>query len=346
MKRFIVLIFCVMTLSACAGNSAGKYLPDHAINTAEGGVSVPHPANLESTDVKKVTSIIGAMDSGLFTEVVYGNSGVWPVAALTTKGDLIKGYGYLVRLNPFGTWLVNVVFPVGIEDLAGAKILMFNRDGGWAYTLKGAEIGLLPAYQTEGAVRYNPKSFDENKDDYRQSLFAAYGDTVEELDAFWKRYYTAKGGDPSLIRSCAKTYVVGSPEWADYKRSVLKEMPNGYRMPDGEIRVGKMKTDDFREVSIEIPGFTPGERYIKNGRLPIASLPFDGISLGITAASNILVDGVAASINDTWSGFTDRAQVLRKQLAPAFRSMANAYQNLIFERNLRVEQLERELRAR
>jgi hypothetical protein len=327
----IFVVFLFLGLAGCA--SSGKHLPEVAMQDPAQGVSVEAPEEMEENGVKEITTFTSRMDPGLWTEVVYG-SGVWPALARTPQGELKKGYAYLAEVNYWGDFLLRFVFAgeKGISE--GSRILYFNRDAGWAYTLKGEEV------QGE-KIKYHPEQM--NDAEYQEKLFHEFGMTMVELDDFWRKYLRERGAQPPSDLSCVQRIKVGdNGDWKNFKKKIVSRMQHKYKMGDERIRVSYLPEKQFKEVSSSIPGFDGTDRFVKRAKLPLVALPFTGVGAVASSGASVLSSAVSASIDDDWSGFYGRAKSLRYELAPNFRALCRIYKNLLRQRDQKIRELQQQ----
>lgn len=329
--HILVAFIVLAAMTGCA--SSGKSLPDMAMEDPAQAVSVKAPEQLELEEEKKVTTFTAVMDPGLWTEVVAG-SGVWPALARSTEGELKKGYAYLSEVNYWGDFLLRFVF-VGEENISpDSRILYFNRDAGWAYTLEGNEVN----------GDYNPKKFDGDEE-YQEELFTEFGMTIKDLDRFWISYLRKRGFDPSSDLSSAQYLEIGdNKDWKDFKKKLLSKMKHKYRIGDDQTRISYLSEEQFKQVAVSIPGFDGSGRFLKESKLPLVALPFTGVGMAAASGASVLSSAVTASIDDDWSGFYGRAECLRHELAPMFRDLSRVYKNLLRQRNGKIRQLRQKLK--
>ena len=325
-----IKIFGLLTIAgavmSCAHN--GQYLPKHAFENPSECISIVHPVELEKAGIEKITTFVSIMDPGLWVEVL-ANGGVWPTLALLPN-KIIEGYSYLANINYWGDFLFQSEFYCGKEELDQAKILHFNRDGGWIYQLSGDE------------VNYDPEKFDNNKG-YRQEIFGKYGLTLSELNLFWIEYLKLRGVNSSSNLSCVQSISVGSPAWQEYKEKLAAKMRHNYKMNGGKIRCGYLPIEEFRRIAIENNGFTGSERFIKHAKLPLFAIPFTGIGFVAMAGINVANSAVTAGIDTDWTGSYARAKIVRHQMAPLFRQICQIYKELLKARDEEIKRLKTDL---
>lgn len=335
----LFIVFLALGLAGCA--SSGKHLPEAAMQDPAQGISVKSPEEMEENGVKKVTTFTSKMDPGLWTEVVYG-SGVWPALARTPEGELKKGYAYLSEVNYWGDFLLRFVF-AGEEGISeDSRILYFNRDAGWAYTLRGEEVKVTKEEkEDQQKVQYDPEQMDD--EEYQQKLFREFGMTLAELDEFWRGYLRNRGAQPPSDLSSVQHIKVGdNGDWKSFKKKIVSKMKNKYKMGDEQIRVSYLPEKQFKEVSSSIPGFNGTDRFVKKANLPVAALPFTGTGMAVSSGAKVLSTAVSASIDDDWSGFYGRAETLRYKLAPNFRALCRIYKNLLRQRDQKIRELQQQ----
>lgn len=326
--RWITGFALLILLAGCA--TGNGHLPEHALKDPAQGISIPHPVEAEKAGVKAFTTFTVIMNSDLWTEVVAAG-GVFPVLGQADDGSVFKGYGYLASVNWWGDFLLQCVFAYGKGELKDAKSAVFNRDAGWAYKLDGRE------------EEYDPEKF-ENDQEYRKDFFQISGMTLSQLDESWKNYFYGQGLKPAHNLTSVQEIAVGTPEWEAYKARLAAQMPNNYKMADGQIRIGHLEREDFTMAAVEDPGFTGGARFVKDLKVPLLVLPLAGLAWPIAAGTSVVSSAVAASVDDSWSGFYGRAKIIRHDMAPAFRQIVAIYKELLKRRDERIGELERQIK--
>lgn len=311
-----MLMISVFLTVGCV--SSTKYIPDQAFKQPIRGISIPHPETIEEAGVKNITTFLIPMDAGLFVEVVE-MGGVWPLIAKLSDGREINSDIFLLGLSWKGDFLLQASLPVSEEDLSNAKILFFNRDAGFAYSIDGQ---LVP----EG---YNPKKFQKNKK-FREDFFNQHGKSLVDLENFWNDYCPnpeCTNGYPIV-----KDIEVGSPDWIAYKNMLYKIMGHAYKDKfSGRIVISYLKIEQMREIATQMPGFYMPGRWVKNWLLPI--IGFGGIDMATSVGTSVVTAAVDASIRDDYEGHYARATVLRYQLAPVFRDIISQYKLLLKKRD-------------
>ncbi len=321
LKIFLVALGIVLLMSGCATTGGDKYLSHRAFDKPEQGISIPHPVEVEREYGEKIFSFFtGIMDAGLFTEVVTGG-GVWPAMVQKTDGVTLKGYAYLSGISYWGDFLLTFVFHATREDLIDAKGFCFNRDAGWAYSLFGDEVGEkeLSSENKTKVLVYNSEKFDEDKL-YREEIFDNFGTTLS------KDY---------LIQEIQ----IGSKDWEEYKKNLFVLMPYSYKMADGQIRVGHLPLSMYRQLAVEMPGFTGAQRWANRATINLAQLPFILTPIGYLALAGVVGDVAVAGVDTNWHGYYGRAETIRYAMAPVFRQICSVYKKMLAERNYEIERL-------
>jgi hypothetical protein len=333
MKRVFVLFAFLAVFTVMTGcSTSGRHLPGMAMKDPAQAVSVKAPEQLEAEGKTHVTTFTAVMDPGLWTEVVAG-SGVWPALAQTPEGELKKGYAYLSSVNYWGDFLLKFIFAGDEYVSEHSRILYFNRDAGWAYTLEGEEIN----------GDYDPGKFDSNEE-YQKELFTEFGMTISGLDRLWLSYLRDRGLDPSDNLSSVHYLEIGKGEgWQDFKEKLAGKMKHKYKIGEKQVRISHLPEQQFKQVAVSIPGFGGTDRFIKRAKLPLVALPFTGVGAIAASGASVLSSAVTASIDDDWSGFYGRAQVLRHELAPVFRDLCRVYKSLLRQRDGQIRELKQEL---
>ncbi|MBU1563810.1 hypothetical protein KKF83_01970 [Patescibacteria group bacterium] len=303
-KVMVVLIVLAITM----GCTSTKYISKHALIDPAQAVSVPHPVEFQKSGVKEVTVFQSILPLDCWVEIV-ANGGVWPVLAGQADGEEFKGYAYLIGMDYWGNFILEHIFCASLKD---QEILFFNRDAGWAYNLLGQN------------VKYNPKKFDQDKV-YRKDIFLKKGMTLSQLEKGWLDYFKSKGLDPKNLSSVYRIKV-GSPEWSQFKERLANKMSYRYKMADGQIRSGYLPLDDFQQIAVEMPGFSGGERFVKNFNIPL--IP-SWVGLGIS----VLNASLAAATDTGYEGFYRQAQVLRRDMTPLIHFIAEKYKKLLEDRD-------------
>lgn len=340
MKKTVLYALLLICLAGCA--STNGYLPKHALTDPTEGISVPHPVELEKARVKAFTIFTAIMSPDLWTEIVAGG-GVFPIIGRKEDGNLLKGYCYLADINWWGDFLLQCVFAYSKAELEDAKFSIFNRDAGWAYKLDGQEAYQASAEGTKGKpFGYDPSKF-ESDEKYRKEFFDKFGMTLKQSDEFFKSYFSEKGIEPDDNLTSVNEIIVGSDKWEAYKAKLAARLPFNYKLANGQIRSGHLPLEAFKGIAVEDPGFTSGNRFVKDAKIPLIFLPFAGIAWPVMIGANLATSAVVAGVDDSWSGYFGRAKVIRHQLAPSFRQITAIYKELLKKRDERNKQLEDEL---
>ncbi|MEI7498777.1 MAG: hypothetical protein WCK11_05900 [Candidatus Falkowbacteria bacterium] len=265
--------------------------------------------------------------------------GVWPVPAVKPDGTVLYGLAFLapkrvklpsgqvvheLPLNRLGEILLQVTFEHSLAELEGSKMVLSNRDGGYAYRLLGGPIYDLPRENDKKyePIPYDSEKFDEKKE-YRQKFADRFGTSLSQVSAFWREYYRLQA-----LRSEEHIYevTVGSAGWYSYRSQIEDAFPWEYKTPLGELRLGWLPTEVFADLASDLAGFNGFERYAKRAGIPLnLAASFTGIG-AIMAASAVVGDAVAAGIDDSWTGLYARAKCLRQDFAPVMRQVVYSYQ--------------------
>lgn len=294
-------------------------------------VSVPHPYEQEKKGVKCVTSFEVILDSGMLVE---GTGGVFPVLAQKPNGEEFTGYALLaptakhdLPMTPACDILARVFFEVCRNTLEDAKVLVFNRDGGFAYNLAGTELPSPGPKKIDGVVYYDPKQFDEDPV-FRKLYFETYGWTLAESQRFWQRYFTELNLN---FNGSIFEVKVGSGDWNDYKTEVMKSLPKAYKMPMGEYRIGYLLEDEFRREATELSDTSTGKRLFKQVGLPLGAIGASFTPIGAAVSGvNFVAQVSGAAIDDKWwQTYHARANTVRHDLAPALRLVERSCKNKI-----------------
>lgn len=320
MKKWKVFFgLCILILMGCSS----PYVSKHAIKDPAKAVSLPHPVEMEKAQVEVITQFVGIMAPELWPEVV-ASGGVWPTLARNQNGKIFEGFVYLSGITYWGDFLLQFLFLSSREELANAEILYLNRDGGWIYQLNGKEIS------------YQADRFDNDKE-YQAEIFKEYGWKLAELNNFWLRYLEQKELTPPNNLSGIQQIKLGTAEWRQFKKKLSAFLKYNYKMADGEIRIGYLPLNEFRQTAVSHSGLQFGDRFIRNLRIPFIFEP-----IGMTAS--IANAAVAAAVDEEIKGPYARAKVVRREMVPVFRYICQAYKELLELRDKRIRYLEEEIR--
>lgn len=320
-KFFLMVIVVIVLLSGCFGN---KHVPKFAFTDPEKGVSVIHPDQIQK-QANKVTTITVVLEPGLLVEAD-GLAGAWPV--LVEVDDKIReGFCYSLtnrsEKNPWGVLFAEYVFVGGIKDLTNKKLIGVNQDGGaWAISPTGDFVS-----QSDGG--FDSEKFEDDLV-YRKSIFQRVGKTPEEINVFWREFFSTQGIILAGDFSAVEEVTIGSPEWEAFRKRLLSEMGHDYVMPDGEIRTGYVSRKELQKIVATNPRMTGWQRFMDALFIPLAPTP-EAIIFGL--GSSLLKGGIAAWMSSSWNGKTARAECQRRDLASQLRFLTGFYQDKIKKKN-------------
>lgn len=301
---------------------------DISFTKQEDRVSFPVP----SADVEKMTSFMGVMNTSLWTEVV-GTGGIWRVVGMTPEGEVLYGYAYLNSLDFWGKAYMTIDFAYAKSKLKDVKFLYSNADGFIMFKMNG-ELVKIKAEDKDGYAPFNPKKFDENKE-YRTQVFNEGGMTLEEVDGFWRNYFSGNGQriseDMTSVEELSRK---------GYLRRLSLSGWRFYEMGDGSKRASYLPMDGFVTEAVKEDGSTFGGMLAKNSRVflpgllnPMA-LPVAGLSLA--------GDAVNAVVNKDLDGSSMRSKGERGDLVGSFMFYESLIQKLLRERDAYIGELKRE----
>ena len=325
MKKVILLMMFALFFSGCSTRYISR---DISFTKQEDRVSFPVP----SADVEKMTSFMGAMNTGLWTEVV-GTGGIWRVVGMTPEGETLYGYAYLDSLDFWGKAYMTIDFAYAKSKLKDVKFLYSNADGFIMFKMDGEPVK-IKAEKKDGFAPFDPKKFDEDRE-YRRKVFNAGGMTLEEVDDYWRRYFSGKGRraseDMTFVEELARK---------EYLRRLSSSGWRFYEMGDGSRRASYLPMDGFVTEAVKEDGSTFGGMLAKNSRVflpgllnPMA-LPVAGLSLA--------GDAVNAAVNKDLDGSSMRSKGERVELAGTFFFYESLMQKLLRERDAHIEALKYE----
>lgn len=306
---FLGIILLSVGLFGCASTSD---VPKVGFHTNEEAVSFRHPVEY-ARDQKEVTRLSAILAPELLTELdVEAGAIVWPIIAKQPGKPIVKGFSFIVGMNSWGDIVLEALLPLGGSDAKQSRFLIVNRDGGWAYTLGGTE------------VNYDSKRFESDVA-YQEEVFASVGMSGEELSASWNRYFSARGIQGRIVPF--ETIIVGSEAWNAYANSLAEGM-KANKMPNGEIRLGTVTTEELQKQAASKPGSTYGQRFGRN-----LSIGIDPISVAIGMANA----GVSAAF-EPLKGYYAKAEGIRRDQVSTYRWLVKSYQQLLAgQRNHPVE---------
>lgn len=337
---FLFLQFLVLVLLlGCAGKQNDKYVSsEFAFRDPKQGISIRHPKDLKDEGVESVVIFDCFFPTELFVEA-YGVNGVFPsVARRQSDGKIFKGYAYLLKIDEHtGKWLLRNIFIASEEDLKNAKIILLNKDDGFAYTLDGKEA--IKKVE-KNIIAYDPEKFEKDQE-YQSMIFAEFGmDFAQLLQARRESFYNAIGIMPSENYRIGFEVKTSSLEWEGFIAALKKDFPSVHVI-SGKNYLSFLPEGDFQSEYVTIPGFSTPMRYIKDGSTTLLSFPVMP-DMGTMVAANIVGDVLHASIDDSWSGYFARATVLRYELSSTFREVCAEYEKVISSLAKKNIELERE----
>jgi LPS sulfotransferase NodH len=300
----VLLLVLVLLLAGCAGNKPPKF----ALVDSHQGVSVDHPDQM-AKETDKITVFPVVFHSFLNVECYNGYQGVWPVVAHRQGEPLKQGFAYINKeysQNPFRFPIMEAVFLGGKSELKDYRIAIFNRDGVvWMFSPFGEVFSESDGYDSEKL---------EEDPEYRQKAFQAYGMKFSEVENSWKKLFRKHGVS---VKQIVQEVKIGTPGWQELRKRLLSNFSEGYEMPNGEIRAGHFKTEEFRRIASQNPEITGWQRFFAGLRIPVVPSP-EAVAFG--AASSLINSGIQEMIpGEEWHGHTANSSCKRKDLAKQFR---------------------------
>ncbi len=297
------VIFLSVIIASLFGCASTSNVPKVGFHTNEEAVSFRHPVEY-ARDQKEVTRLSAILAPELLTELdVEAGAIVWPIIAKQPGKPIVKGFAFIVGMNSWGDIVLEALLPLGGSDAKQSRFLIVNRDGGWVYTLGGTE------------ANYDSKRF-ESDTTYQDEVFASVGMSGKELSDSWSRYFLSHGVQEGVISF--ETIAVGSEAWNVYTASLTEGM-KANRMPNGEIRLGTVTTEELQKQASSKPGSTYGQRFGRN-----LSIGIDPISVAIGMANA----GVSAAF-EPLKGYYAQAEGTRRDQVSTYRWIVKSYQQLL-----------------
>lgn len=316
------VMFLVVLVGLAMVGCATKHVPKFAYTEAEQRVSVPHPDQIQQ-DTDKITTFWGVINPAFLVEAD-DLRGVWP--ALAQVGDGYKE-GFVFSLTslseemPWGVVVGEFVFLGSKEEISSSKIVMVNQDGGaW---LAGPNSVILDAEKGE----YDCERFEKDKE-YRNQIFQKGGLALPEINIFWQKFANARGIATAKEFVAVNEIQIGSSEWEKFRKNLLSEMGNGYRMPDGKIRAGFITREELQKEMMKNPRMTGWQRFMEALSIPIFPSP-EGMAFG--AVSSLVRGGIATSSGNRWNAKTARSECQRRDVADQIVFLYNFYQRKLTE---------------
>lgn len=341
--RCLVVLLVPLLFGACAGKNQA-YLPKYAITEPREAISIPHPIELQKSEVKTITTWRGIISPDLLVEVIAGN-GVFPVIGSHGQKEF-HGFAYLVDLNYWGDWIVQFEFQNSFDELKNAKFILVNRDGGFAYSMMGERVVADDKSNLQKKVNpYKVEKFDTDKEE-RVKFIDEFGTTLSDVNTSWQHFFATRGINLAG-KSVVKEYAVGSDEWLRMVDAVNRDIDSGkltaYKVGK-EIRIGRMDLDQFADKASDVPDFKAGDRFIKRASLPVISLA--SMAFGPLAMAGAGFGGTvySANVDNDWHGHTLRSKFWGYELAPTFRSVCEQYKKLLAGRDEQIRKLKQPTR--
>ena len=292
----LLLVF----VAGCAGPQ--KFVPREAYRDPSKGFSLPHPEVMEKSGMKRLVTFPVFMHTALYVEMHKG-FGVWPVIVRRIDDTEIQGWAYYAGQNDFCDPILRVMLPMPDTLYEDDRVIIFNKDIGFAYTLVGEEI--RPVWEAKQG--FNPEKF-EKEPEYRQAFFMKYGMASQDVIPMWNAYFSSKRMNAPNGVFTALT--VNTSDWERFKAGgFLSIASKAYQMPDGENRIGWLPLEEFRKEATVMPGFDSSERVVRQASLPLAGLftPFAFLAP--------IGGAVGAMANDDWDGNSARASGERRAMS-------------------------------
>lgn len=311
MRSKIFVFALVWLLAIFLMGCGGKQPPKFALVDSHQGVSVDHPDQM-AKETDRITTFPVVFHPFLNVECYDGYQGVWPVVAHKKGEPLKQGFAYINKeysQNPFGFAIMEAVFLGAKSGMEDYRISLFNRDGVvWMISPFGEIFSESDGYDSE-------KLEEESK--YRQEAFQAFGMSFSEIEARWKTMFQKEG---IAVEKIVQEIKIGSPEWQEFRKRLLANFSEGYEMPNGEIRAGHFKTEDFRRVASQNPEISGWQRFFAGLRIPVVSSP-EAVAFG--TASSLVNSGIQEVMpGEEWHGHTANSSCKRKDLARQFKFLS------------------------
>jgi hypothetical protein len=315
--RVIVLVLLAMVAGCGARQTANNNVGTYGFTKPEQAVSIQHPVEYEKAGENYVTVFTAILDAGVWGVESIDGVGVWPILAERNGPKPFVGYAFTESLNAWGQFTIQGVIVGRLSEIENAKAFQFNRAAKKIYDLIGGK-----------QVDYDPDKFDSDLS-YRASVFQK-GTTLNEVSAFWKKYYQNRGFD-NIPGTVFEEIAVGSVRWEEFKMELESRMKVNYTMPNGEIRLGFLSVKGFQEETAKNNGTTAGQRFMRNAFIPVG----DPVTMAIGSVASIL-NGLVAASNAPLTGFYDTSEALRGDLKSNFRLMQTWFQKLLYERDVAI----------
>jgi hypothetical protein len=323
MMFLVVLIPVLFLLSGCGSKSAS--VSANGLPEAEQAISIPDGVEYEKKGEQYIVVFPLILSPELWGAEGFSSNqvsgGVWPVMTNNPNSSLgKKGYAFITEMNFWGDNIMQAM--VAGRKAEMGKIIYLSRDGHTAQNVSGEEM------------EYNSEKFDKNPS-YQSQIFQS-GSSIQEVEAFWRKYSRSRGLEIPANFQFVEEIKVGSPRWEKFKADLATRLSTKYKMPNGEIRSGFMSLDDFRKEASKNYGTTPGQRF---GRSVFVPATIDPITLGVGTVGSFL-NGLINASNGPMEGFYSMAECRRGDLKPRFKEMSDNFKSLLMQRDQIIYELQ------
>ena len=313
--RYIAYVFCcLVALSGCAVGNQGK-VPSFAMVQGEAGVALPHPDAVEDKNKGETLVTFTAIGPPEFIVETRGTlKAVYPLvgAHMSDPSKKIEdGFCYVeeskaLEKNPWG--LIPAVCTV-----TGTK-KQFEK---YRWTIVNQDGGVWATSPTATAM-IDDKQWDfmkfENDFTHRTKVLTKVGDTLYEINEFWKERYREIGQVPKNdvyeIQIDPK-----NPKWQAYREKLIKEMGFSIALPNGDPVVSTVDREKMVEILAEVPRVTKWQKMVSHLGVSIGTPEV----MAVSAASSILNGGIAALFDNQLYTNTARGLAQRRDFAPHMR---------------------------
>lgn len=321
--KYMAYVFCclMLLLSGCADRNQGK-VPSFAMVQDEQGVALPHPDAVEDKNKGNIITV--------FTVIIP------PEFIVETRGDLRAAYplvgGHMndpqakiedgfcfvqstkaLSKNPWGLIPGTCTIMGSKKQFTQYRWIITNQDGGvWAVS-------------PTATAMVDDKGWDfvkfENDFTHRTEVLTKVGDTLAEINEFWKERYRELGQVP---KNDVYEIVIDpkNPKWQAYREKLIKEMGFEIALPNGQPVVSTVDRDRMVEILAEVPRVTKWQKMVSHLGVSIGTPEV----MAVSAASSILNGGIAALFDNQLYTNTARGLAQRRDLAPQMRFWYNQVQ--------------------
>ena len=324
MKRHLWILLVLIPVLFLASCAAPVKVTQNGFKQAEESSSIPHPVEIEKDGAQHVTMLPIILDPGLWGVEGFSHKdldvGIFPVI---TDGK-VKGYALITEAN---LWADQVMWAIVVGKKSDiGRVAYLSRDGHTIHDISGEEFA------------YDPDKFEKDVN-YKKQLFSAVGMSIQEVEAFWRKYSEARGLEIPANFQFVEEIKIGTPRWEEFKAQLATRLTENYKMPDGQIRSGFMSLEDFRKEASKNNGATPSQRFSRGVFVPAA---VDPITLGVGTVGSFL-NGLIAASNGPMEGFYSMAECRRGDLKPRFREMSKNFKSLLMLRDQQIYAMQQKI---